>query len=98
MYILWTITFGLYGLYWFVKTKNNMNQKGAKIPTAWLMVIPLVNVYWLYKYAEGFAVKLQKDKHSFVWFLVFFFIPILTPLLVQLKLNKIAKKTASSRC
>ena len=37
------ITFGIYSLYWQVKTKGEMNSLGADIPTAWLIVIPLVN-------------------------------------------------------
>jgi len=32
------ITFGIYGLVWYVKTKNEMNAKGAQIPTAWLLI------------------------------------------------------------
>ena len=43
--LLALITFGIYSLVWFVKTKNEMNTKGATIPTAWLIIIPLVNYY-----------------------------------------------------
>jgi len=28
------VTFGIYGIYWFVKTKGELNQNGADIPTA----------------------------------------------------------------
>jgi hypothetical protein len=28
------ITFGIYTIVWFVKTKNEMNKLGAQIPTA----------------------------------------------------------------
>src|SRR5579884_4322336 len=47
------ITFGIYGIYWFVSTKNDMNKRGETIPTAWLIIIPFVNFYWYWKYAEG---------------------------------------------
>ena len=47
------ITLGIYALYWFVVTKREMNSIGATIPTAWLIIIPLVNIYWLWKYCEG---------------------------------------------
>lgn len=47
------VTFGIYGLYWQVKTKGEMNSLGATIPTAWLIIIPFVNIWWLWKYSEG---------------------------------------------
>lgn len=47
------VTFGIYGIYWLVKTKGEMNALGATIPTAWLILIPFVNIWWLWKYSEG---------------------------------------------
>lgn len=47
------VTFGIYGLYWEVKTKGEMNALGATIPTAWLIIVPFVNIWWLWKYSEG---------------------------------------------
>ncbi len=45
VFLLPMFTFGIYGLVWLVKTKNEMNSLGAKIPTAWLLIIPFVNLY-----------------------------------------------------
>jgi hypothetical protein len=42
--ILIIITFGIYGLAWMVKTKNEMNELGADIPTAWFIIIPILNL------------------------------------------------------
>jgi hypothetical protein len=47
------VTLGIYGIVWFVKTKNEMKRLGADIPTAWLIIIPIVNIWWLWKYCEG---------------------------------------------
>jgi hypothetical protein len=47
------ITFGIYAIVWNVKTKNEMNKLGAEIPTAWLIIIPIVNIYWVWKYSKG---------------------------------------------
>jgi hypothetical protein len=47
------VTLGIYTLYWFVSTKGELNNKGASIPTAWLLIIPLVNIWWMWKYFEG---------------------------------------------
>ncbi|MFC1860030.1 DUF4234 domain-containing protein [Chloroflexota bacterium] len=46
VFLLSVITFGLYSLFWLVATKDQMNAKGAQIPTAWLIIIPLVNIWW----------------------------------------------------
>jgi len=43
--VLSLLTLGIYVLVWFVKTKREMNTKGAEIPTAWLIIIPIINIY-----------------------------------------------------
>jgi hypothetical protein len=57
------ITLGIYTLYWFVSTKGELNDKGAKIPTAWLLIIPFVNLWWLWKYFDA-AEKITNEKVS----------------------------------
>ena len=47
------VTFGIYSIYWMVQTKKEMVQKGASIPTAWLLIVPIVNYWFLYKYSMG---------------------------------------------
>jgi len=47
------VTFGIYSIYWMVKTKIEMNEKGQTIPTAWLIIIPFVNIWWYWKYSEA---------------------------------------------
>jgi hypothetical protein len=51
--ILSFVTFGIYGLYWYVTTKEEMNKLGAEIPTAWLIIVPFINIWWMWKYSEG---------------------------------------------
>ena len=53
VFLLPFITFGIYSLYWEVKTKGEMNRLGAEIPTAWLLIVPIVNYWWVWKYSEG---------------------------------------------
>jgi hypothetical protein len=38
------VTFGIYSIYWEVVTKNELNAQGAQIPTAWLLIVPFVNI------------------------------------------------------
>lgn len=86
------ITFGIYGIYWFVKTKNEINSLGANIPTAWLLIIPIANLYWDYKYAEGFSNYVKKDNNAVLWFLLFFFVAPVAVIIFQIELNKLVEK------
>ncbi len=90
VYILGIVTFGIYFLYWMYKTKHEMNDMGAQIPTSILIFIPIANIYWLYRYSEGFSEYVKRDDNSLLWFLVFFFIGPVMPAIVQSELNKIA--------
>lgn len=91
VYVFSIITLGIYAIYWMVSTKNEMNELGAEIPTAWLLIIPIANLYWVYKYCEGFATKAKKDNNTILWFLLFIIIGIIMPAIVQSELNKLAR-------
>jgi hypothetical protein len=82
------LTLGIYAIYWFVVTKDILNKKGAEIPTAWLLIIPFVNWYWLYRFAEGFSKKITKDNHPLLWFLLLFFGGWLMLPVLQYEINK----------
>lgn len=88
--ILSIVTFGIYALYWVVKTKGEINAMGAKIPTAWLIIIPVVNLYFFYRYAEGFSIFVKKDNIPVLWFLLYLVIAPVAMILIQIELNKYA--------
>jgi Domain of unknown function (DUF4234) len=90
VYVLGIITFGIYFLVWMVKTKTEMNSLGAQIPTAWLLIVPIANIYWLYKYGEAFSTYVKKDNNAILWFLLFWLVSIIMPAIVQSDLNKLA--------
>ncbi|MBI5360193.1 MAG: DUF4234 domain-containing protein [Planctomycetes bacterium] len=88
--IFFFITFGVYGIYWIVKTKDEINGLGASIPTAWLLIVPIANIYFMYKYMEGFAVNVKKDNNTLMWFIVYILVSPVAVIIVQLELNKLA--------
>jgi hypothetical protein len=90
IYLLTIITFGIYALYWLVQTKKEMNGLGATIPTAWLLIVPIANLYWMYKYCEAFATYVKKDNNAVLWFIVYVLVSIIMPAIVQSELNKLA--------
>ena len=91
VFILTVFTFGIYSLYWFYKTKEEINSLGADIPTFWLAIIPVANLYWTYKYCEGFSKYVEKDSNAVLWFILYLLIPIVAMLIFQSDLNKLAK-------
>lgn len=63
------ITFGIYALVWQVKTKNEMNRSGTSIPSAWLLIVPIVGIVWLWKYSVGVEMFTRRGigQHSAFW-------------------------------
>lgn len=65
VFLLNIITLELYSIYWLSATTDELNDEGAKIPSSWFMFIPLVNIWWLWKYARGVEqVTVKKSKND----------------------------------
>ncbi|MFP3167184.1 MAG: DUF4234 domain-containing protein [Candidatus Nanopusillus sp.] len=90
IYIFGFVTLGIYFLYWMYETKNELNELGANIPSFILAFIPILNIFWLYKYTEGWAYVTKKDS-ILIYFIIFLFVGIIMPYLVQRDLNRIAR-------
>lgn len=92
VYFFSIITFGIYGMVWTVKSKRDMNSLGAEITTSWLLIVPMANIFWLYKYFEGFANHIVKDEGTVKWFAIHIVTGgILTQYIVQAELNKFSQ-------
>ncbi|MFO8034201.1 MAG: DUF4234 domain-containing protein [Candidatus Bipolaricaulota bacterium] len=50
--VLTIVTLGIYGIYWFVRAKSEMNAAGASIPTGLLLIVPFANNYWLWTFSQ----------------------------------------------
>lgn len=90
VFILPFVTFGVYGVVWAVKTKGEMNRLGAKIPTAWLLLIPFVNFYWYYKYSEGVEQITNHKMSTVVVFLLEIFLGVIGNTILQSEFNKLS--------
>ena len=90
-------TFGIYGLVWMVMTKNEMNRRGADIPTAWLLLIPLVNIWWMWKYSEGVEVATERQMSGVVAFLLLWLLGLIGVAILQSQYNRVAEGTALPR-
>jgi len=90
VFLLSIITFGIYALFWAVTTKEQMNAKGAQIPTAWLIIIPIVNLWWLWKFCEGVELVTNKGMGAAVAFLLILLLGMIGAAIIQNELNKVA--------
>ena len=88
--LLSVITFGIYYLVWLVTTKNQMNTKGAQIPTAWILIIPLVNIWWYWRFCEGVELVTNKGMQTVIAFLLLWLLGIIGIAIIQNELNKVA--------
>jgi hypothetical protein len=88
--VLSCITFFIYGLYWMVKTKNEMNSQGANIPTAWLIIVPIVGYWWMWKYAAGVEHVTRGKMSQVIAFIVLFVLGPIGYLILQSEFNKVA--------
>jgi hypothetical protein len=53
VFLLPLITFGIYSIVWCVKTRGELISNGAVIPTSWLLIVPVANIYYLWVLAAG---------------------------------------------
>lgn len=88
--ILFTlITLGIYGLYWLIKTKGDLCKAGADIPTSWLLIIPIANLYYIYKWSMGVAKVLRKnDSFGYIVFLFWIVFSLIAIAISQNEINK----------
>lgn len=90
------ITFGIYGLYWMVKTKGEMNERGANIPTAWLIIIPFVNIWWMWKYSEGVGQVTNEKLSGVLAFILLWLLGSIGMAIIQDAFNKVEAAPASA--
>jgi hypothetical protein len=90
--LLTFVTFGIYGLVWFVQTKNEMKSQGAgaDIPTAWLLILPMVNIYWMWKYAGGVEQVTGGKTTQVIAFILLFALGVIGMAILQDGFNKLA--------
>jgi hypothetical protein len=81
------ITFGIYAIVWSVSTKVEMNKLGAKIPTAWLMIVPVVNFWWWWKYAEGVDDVTDGEMAAAVAFILILLLGVIGMAIIQNTFN-----------
>jgi hypothetical protein len=87
------ITFGIYALVWLIKTKNEANRAfNAQIPTGWLLIVPIVNIWWQWKWAKGIELATRKELSQVITFILLALLSIIGMAIIQSKLNEAIEK------
>lgn len=85
--LLTIVTLGIYSIYWQVSTKIEMNKRGATIPTAWLLIVPIVNIWWLWKYSEGVDKETNGHYSTVISFILLFLLGTIGQMIIQHEFN-----------
>jgi hypothetical protein len=56
VFFLPLITFGIYSIVWYAKTRGEVNASGAKVMTTWWILCPLGLFWYLWSLAKGVQV------------------------------------------
>ncbi|HEY6171146.1 MAG TPA: DUF4234 domain-containing protein [Candidatus Kapabacteria bacterium] len=89
VFFLTIFTLGIYLIVWRVKTKGEMCRLSADIPTSWCMIIPIVNIWWLWKYSGGVALVTKEKISQPVSFLLLFLLSAIGDAIIQDYFNKV---------
>ena len=82
VWLLTSLTQGLYTLFWYVKTKREMTNLGESIRPAWMLIIPVVNWYWLWNYSQAVSKVINQKLRPITIFKILISIPILSNILI----------------
>jgi magnesium-transporting ATPase (P-type) len=93
--VLWSVlTFGLYGIYWYYQTSDEIirasNEKASPLVWTLLLFVPLIHVLSFWFYSQAFGRLTHEKNPSWLIFLLFVFLPIVAWIPVQLELNELA--------
>ena len=94
--ILSFVTCGIYGIVWFVNTKEEMRTAGAEIPTALLLFIPFANLYWLWKYSAGVELVSNGKTSQVIGFVLLALLGVIGIAILQDGFNKLGDRSGAA--
>ena len=78
-----------------MSTKGELIEKGANIPTAWLLIVPFVSIWWMWKYFEGAEqVTSEKVNGVLMFILAVFITSLISSALCQDAYNNLSDVSA----
>ncbi len=83
---------GAYAIAWLVETRRELVQLGARIPSPWLLAVPVAGIYWAWCWAEGVRLATAGRISAAGAFALVLLGPIGLPL-VQYELNALVRRS-----
>ena len=80
----------IYYLVWVFKTTSELKERGADIPSPILFLIPIANIFFLIKYAQGIEKVTNGEIPAAIPFVLLFFSGAAGAAALQVKFNKIS--------
>ena len=96
VFFLGFITLGIYHIFWLANTKGEMVARGADIPTTWMLIIPIMNWIWIWKYCQGVAQVTSGAMGAGVAFIIYLFAGGFAPSIFQSLFNKVPLLTPAA--
>lgn len=87
-FFLAMITCGIYAVFWFKDTGEELAQKGADIPPWWHLLIPILGLIWLWKWAKGLEAATRGQLAAGTSFLLIWFLGGIGMAMLQSSMNK----------
>lgn len=87
--LLSVVTCGIYQIVWLVKAKEEMVARGADIPSSWLLIVPIANLLYLYKWSMGVEHVTKGAMSGIVALLLQFALGPIACMLIQSKFNEV---------
>ena len=99
--ILFIITLGIYGLYWFYQTADEMirhNKQENENPLVWLILalIPIVNLVAIWKHTQAVELMTEKRVSGVVLFILWLIFSPAALIWTQAELNKRAGEVTAA--
>lgn len=74
VFVLVCVTLFIYGIVWYIQCAREMRTRGADIPHGILLIIPIVNLFWVWKFSEGVCKVTGGKTSAILAFLLLFFL------------------------
>lgn len=88
--LLTFVTCGIYAMYYLYKTSEEMNARGADIPSFVHFFIPILNIIWLWKWMKGVEHVTNGAQSAGMLLLIWIVFYPAAIFMVQSKFNEIA--------
>ena len=87
--LLTLVTFGIYSIFWYSGTRNEMVARGASIPGIWFMFLPILNLIFVWKWCQGVERVTNGSTSAVTALLLILFLSVIGMAIVQGAFNKI---------